>query len=314
MIGIIIPAYNVAQYLGATLDSILLQTASDWQCIIVDDGSTDKTAAVAEGYVAGDARFLFLQQKNAGPCVARNLAFGKLDTSIKYVSFMDADDIYESDALERLRTEVESHPNAVGSHGLADMIDAEGRPLNAGTFADMGRRRLGYDGNAIVAWPLDKPTTFEVLLYASKVYPPGLIMARREIYEKVGPWDPRIPIAADWDMILRLSRHGELRFLNRVILKYRRHPANISNQLRKNYAEIRYLYHKTFFSPENSDAQRRSLKGGWRAWQLYKIREKLGQSREHIRAGRALRGTQLLAHLPAHVYRYARGYPTASRL
>ena len=99
------------------------------------------------------------------------------------------------------------------------MIDSEGRPLNPGTFADMGRRRLGYDGNAIVAWPLDQPTTFEVLMHASKAYPPGLIMARRDIYEKVGPWDSGIPIAADWDMILRLSRHGELRLLNRVISK-----------------------------------------------------------------------------------------------
>lgn len=313
-VGIIIPAYNVGRYLEATLDSIVAQTILDWRCIVVDDGSTDDTAAVGDRYASRDRRIRVLRQNNAGPCVARNRAFNELSDDVKYVAFMDSDDIYEPDALQALREETEKNPPAIGTHGLADMIDADGAPLNPGTFAAMGRARLGYDGRQVAPWPAERETGFEVLLHASKVYPPGLVLARREVYAKAGPWDARIPIAADWDMLLRITRHGKLRFLNRVILKYRRHPGNISNQLAKNYAEIRYLYHKTFFAEENSREQRELLRGGWRAWQVYKMREKWAAACRQLADGQFMQATKAAAHVPAHAWRWARGYPTARGL
>ena len=73
-VSIIIPAYNCEDFLAETLDSVLHQTHSNWECLIVDDGSTDKTMQVAESYANRDTRIRCYRQRNQGPSAARNSA------------------------------------------------------------------------------------------------------------------------------------------------------------------------------------------------------------------------------------------------
>ena len=89
-LSIIVPCYNLGQYLPEALDSILHQSFRDWECILVNDGSTDDTAAIAARYQAADARFIPLNLENCGVVRARNE--GVKASSGKYLLFLDADD------------------------------------------------------------------------------------------------------------------------------------------------------------------------------------------------------------------------------
>lgn len=90
MISVIVPIYNVEKYLRRALDSILSQTHQDWEAILVDDGSTDSSASIADEYAQRDHRFKVIHQANGGLSVARNT--GLLHISGEYLLFLDADD------------------------------------------------------------------------------------------------------------------------------------------------------------------------------------------------------------------------------
>ena len=121
--SIIIPAYNAQRFLAATIQSILAQSLEDWQCIIIDDGSTDSTVSIAGQFADSDPRVQTFSQPNRGVACARNLGIEKSDSHSQYLAFLDADDIYKPNALETLAAAIESHPGSAGSHGLPDTID-----------------------------------------------------------------------------------------------------------------------------------------------------------------------------------------------
>lgn len=100
MISIIIPVYNVEQYLPRCLDSVLKQDYSDWECVLVDDGSRDRSLQICDDYQKRDARFLVIHQKNQGVSAARNA--GLAVASGEYISFVDSDDWLDSDYLSTL--------------------------------------------------------------------------------------------------------------------------------------------------------------------------------------------------------------------
>jgi glycosyltransferase involved in cell wall biosynthesis len=104
VISIIIPVYNVERYLRCCLDSVIAQSFSDFECILVDDGSVDNSPAICDEYVQKDNRFLVVHQKNTGVSAARNAG---LDIARGgYIKFIDSDDWIESAALEKLYTKI----------------------------------------------------------------------------------------------------------------------------------------------------------------------------------------------------------------
>src|SRR5438045_3408144 len=117
-VSVVVPAFNAARFLPQTLESVLSQSVSDWELIAVDDGSTDETRRVAEDYAARDNRIVVVSQANAGVAVARNRGFERSNRSHQYVLFLDADDVWEPNALELLVNALESEPSLVASHGL----------------------------------------------------------------------------------------------------------------------------------------------------------------------------------------------------
>ena len=96
--SIIIPVYNVAKYLRPCLDSVLAQTERDWECICIDDGSADGSAAILDEYETTDSRFVVVHQENAGVSVARNK--GLEIASGEYVCFVDSDDWVDENWLD----------------------------------------------------------------------------------------------------------------------------------------------------------------------------------------------------------------------
>jgi len=100
LVSIIIPAYNAARFLKTTIHSVLAQTYTDWECIIVDDGSTDDTAKIATAFENTDARIRCFHKSNGGLSSARN--FGLIKSRGEYIQFLDADDILFPEKLEKM--------------------------------------------------------------------------------------------------------------------------------------------------------------------------------------------------------------------
>ncbi len=108
IVSIIIPCYNQAKYLSETLDSVLAQTYQDWECIIINDGSSDCTEDIANKYCADDSRFKYLYQKNQGVVAARNNAIRQ--SHGKYILPLDGDDIIHNQYLNKAVKVIENDP------------------------------------------------------------------------------------------------------------------------------------------------------------------------------------------------------------
>ena len=113
-ISIIIPAYNCEKQISRCLDSVISQTYSDFECIIIDDGSIDGTESVCKKYVSKDERFVYLKQNNAGASAARNTGLDLCKS--KYVCFIDADDYVSPSYLMDLMSDVDSNDLVI--HGM----------------------------------------------------------------------------------------------------------------------------------------------------------------------------------------------------
>lgn len=154
LISVIIPVYNVEEYLRECVDSVLNQTYENLEIILVDDGSTDSSGEICDEYVEKDERISVIHQKNAGPSKTRNT--GLDNATGKYIYFLDSDDYIESNALELLVSTAESNG--------ADLVFFDAR-----SFTDDGSEvRQGY----IVNGTYENKSGYEILaeLHNNKDY------------------------------------------------------------------------------------------------------------------------------------------------
>lgn len=312
LISIVIAVHHCERLLPATLRSIREQTCREWECILVDDGSRDGTLALAEEWAREDSRFRVITQTNAGTCAARNRGYASIDPASLYVTFMDHDDLWLPDALATLLAAAEAAPALAGAHGLADFIDEEGAPLLPGEFAAHGRNRIGLaEDGTLREWDFSRPTCFRTLLLRNTVFPPGVLLTRRAYYEKAGLFDPAMGLVEDWDMLLRLSRHGSFAFVNQVVVFYRRHRQSLSLQSHEaNTQKVRALQHKAFCSPENTPEQKSIARQVWRKIQVQSMRMKWKAARAQCSEGKYAGAAATLARIYAEIHRFLRGYPT----
>lgn len=198
---VIIPAYNQGHYLGRAIDSVLTQSDQAFEIIVVDDGSTDDTAAVARKYSA-DRRVRYIFQQNSGLSAARNT--GIRHARGQYLSFLDSDDLFLPQKLALLRRHFERHPHLGLVAGQAHPIDEDGRPT--GVLFD---ERLPQEGRYLL---LGNPLHV------------GSVLLRRSWQEKVGLFDETLRSYEDWDMWLRLALAGcPMGFVDKPVSLYRFH-------------------------------------------------------------------------------------------
>ena len=100
LVSIITPCYNCAKFISQTIDSVLAQTYTNWELIIVNDGSVDESSTIIKGYIEKDPRITCIEQANSGSAESRNMAI-KLSSG-DYLDFLDADDIWHIDYLEKM--------------------------------------------------------------------------------------------------------------------------------------------------------------------------------------------------------------------
>lgn len=125
-VSVVMPAYNAEKYIEAAIQSVLRQTWTEFELLVIDDGSQDSTAEIAERLAAGDERIAVLRgAENAGVSASRNR--GVAQAGGKWIAFLDSDDLWREDKLERQLALLERHPDAVLSYTAAAFMDESGR-------------------------------------------------------------------------------------------------------------------------------------------------------------------------------------------
>ena len=233
-VSVIIPAFNQAHYLGRAIHSVLEQTHRALEVIVVDDGSTDATAVVAQGFT--DRRVRYVHQANRGLSAARNT--GLRHAGGDFVSFLDSDDQFLPCKLELLLAELANHPEAGLAAGQAIPVDQEGQPI--GQVFDKGLPAESAQ------WLLGNPLHV------------GSVLLRRAWQEQVGYFDESLRSYEDWDMWLRLARAGcPMRSVAQPVSLYRFHPAQMTRDGRQMTTATFAVLDKVFADPALPDSWQR---------------------------------------------------------
>ncbi|WP_170175205.1 glycosyltransferase [Georgenia muralis] len=192
-------------YLRESLASVKAQTWPHWRVVVVDDGSPDPSAL--DLVVAGVPGARVVHQRSGGVSAARNR--GLAEGVAPLVAFLDDDDIWRPDRLERQVRAWEAAPHHVAVHSAGWYIDAEGQPFGEGWRARQALSRRYLSGEE----PLPRIVT---------------LLVRRDICERVGGFDETLSLAEDNDFTLRLAQVGEFLSLDDALVGYRRHAGNVS--------------------------------------------------------------------------------------
>ena len=263
-VTIIIPAYNAARFLSQTLESVLAQTRRDWELIVIDDGSKDETVAIAEAFAAKDARIHVSVYPNGGVVVARNRGFAESKPEIPYIAYLDHDDLWEHDFLTTLLPLLEANLAAVGAHGIARFIDAEGIACEAFGEKIWPPERLAVTGNRVAPLENDKPTSFAAEAVINCIATPGQAVFRRRAIERAGLFRPDTNPCDDWDLYLRLTQAGDIAFVNKIVMGWRQHETNVSKDWTRIERMVLYVRRKLLEQPDLSAEHRQIALAGYR--------------------------------------------------
>jgi hypothetical protein len=222
LVSVCISAYNVERYVREAVGSILAQTYTELEVILVDDGSADRTFEIVQSI--DDERFRCLQlPENIGGYQAMNVAAGMARGDI--VAVYHSDDVYEPTIVEKEVAYLESHPEAGAVFTMCHFIDEEGTIYGGLDVPPelAGRDFVGYDD----VFPA-------MLRHGNVMFPCPTFMVRREVLLDVGPFEAdRFDIAADLEMWLRLSRRCPVGILNERLLRYRKTPEQWTQRWRR---------------------------------------------------------------------------------
>ena len=197
LVSVVIPTFNRAWCLREAVDSVLSQEVGDFELIVVDDGSTDDTPQLLEGY--GDA-IRVLRRENRGVSAARNAGIAAARGEL--IAFLDSDDIWLPGKLRRQVEFFTSHPEAL-------ICQTEELWVRNGRRVNPGRRHRKRDG-MIFAPSLD-------LCLVS----PSAVMVRRELFDRVGLFDESLPACEDYDLWLRVSCRFPVHLIERALIAKR---------------------------------------------------------------------------------------------
>ena len=208
-VSVIIPTYNRASYICETIDSVLDQTFTDYEIIVVDDGSTDNTKEIVSLHIEKYSKKIrYFYQENRGEAGARNT--GIKESKGEYIAFLDSDDIWHREKLEK------------------QIKALEGSDVSL-VYCSMYIIKDGY-----VNYKKRKPSSpalnFHDLLLGGKSIPMTGLVKKNDL-DKVGLFDESIKLACDYDMWLRFSMKYKIKFMNEPLAFYRRHASNISRDL-----------------------------------------------------------------------------------
>ena len=202
-VAVVTAAYNMENYIGATIASVLEQTLPDFEMIVVDDGSRDATAGIVAA--VDDPRVRLISTPNNGAGAARNRGLAACRAPL--VSFLDADDLLVPDALEQMVATMAASPGQVACFGHHIKIDENGAALGS---------------TAPLSWPLPAKDTLRHLLRKNIIVNGGTVCIRTEAARRVGGYNPSLRFAEDLEFWCRLAVLSDfVPMSDRAVLKYR---------------------------------------------------------------------------------------------
>ena len=217
MVSIVLPTHNRAHLLGEAMASVLAQTFPDWELIVVDDGSTDRTREIVAAYAARDRRISYVAQANGGDAAARNTGIRRAKGRL--IAFLDDDDLWQPEKLQRQLALLNANP------------------------------RLGFvycpmlvqypDGHRQGTKPARRwPDTWEALLAHSFI--PMTTLVRRECFDVCGVFDESLRRACDYDLWVRITRRFAFQGTDEALAIVRVHGANMTRgaQSRQHQAHV----------------------------------------------------------------------------
>ena len=203
-LSVIIPLYNKAPYVRKALESVFAQTYTDYELIVVDDGSTDDSAAIAEDLLASRLSpfaFRLLKQKNAGVSAARNKGFSV--SSGDYIAFLDADDWWEPTYLEKMAKLIEDYPDA-GLYASNYVYYKPGKTRVAVNNIETGYfnyPKAYYESNAMPIWT-------------------GATLIPRRVMDEMGGFPVGIKLGEDFLLWAKTAMHYPVAFMNEALAWY----------------------------------------------------------------------------------------------
>ncbi|HAP35975.1 MAG TPA: hypothetical protein DCQ28_08560 [Bacteroidetes bacterium] len=233
-ISVIIPCYNAARYLSQALESLLWQSYSHWECILIDDGSTDQSKEIYDTYASHDNRFQYIYQSNSGPSVARNK--GIEIASGAYIQFLDADDIFPKNRFEECVGIFRNNPNC-------DVVYTEYMTYNKNSgFSRALPSKFPHD-NVFKAMLLDHNRTFIATIHE--------FLFRKEIMV-ANKFDESLPIyCEDVECWIRIAESGAtFIYLEKILAIYRFAGESLSSQEIKVHSAKLFILEKYLSHPE----------------------------------------------------------------
>jgi cellulose synthase/poly-beta-1,6-N-acetylglucosamine synthase-like glycosyltransferase len=207
IVSVVMVTCDVDRFLAESIESILGQTFRDFEFVIADFGSTDKSKSIISDYAAKDSRIKFYEISHRSLAKARNA--GCFLAQGEYIAVADADDVSDPNRLQWEVEFLEKHPQVGALGGAVEWIDSAGRSLY------------------IAQHPVDDREIRSALLTHSVLWHPTALI-RNDAFISVGGYRPVFVQAEDYDLWLRIAQHFQLANLDRVVLKYRIHPNQIS--------------------------------------------------------------------------------------
>ncbi|MCV3216766.1 glycosyltransferase [Plectonema radiosum NIES-515] len=229
-ISVVIPAYNCAKTIQQTIDSVLNQTFSDFELLIINDGSTDATSNVLSQ--VKDLRIKVFSYTNAGGNVSRNRGINHAIG--EFISFLDADDIWTPDKLATQLKALKENPTTKVAYSWTDYIDENGKFVSSGTH-------ISLNGNV-----------YEELLVKNFLENGSNPLICKDALLAVGGFDESLVAGQDWDMWLRLAREFNFVAVPYVQILYRISANSLScNLARQEKACLQVLNKAYITSPES---------------------------------------------------------------
>jgi glycosyltransferase involved in cell wall biosynthesis len=228
LISVVMAAYNAASYIGPAIESILKQRFREFELLIVDDGSTDDTAAISHRYAQQDGRIRVLaNDRNCGNSYTLNVAMQ--NAQYDWIAVQDADDVALPERLETQAACIARHPHVIAWGAGRRFINDEGRLLYISELGPKSEAEFHAQRRAGEPVMLAHPT----------------FVFRKSLGQKVGGYDTRFVGALDLEFMDRLSDHGVMLAIPDALVLYRVHArsATATKFMRQEY-EIRYVYER----------------------------------------------------------------------
>ncbi len=239
-VSIILPNFNFGHLISETLDSVLSQSLQDWECIIIDDGSTDNSFGIIKSYLT-DKRFKYIYQRNKGLAGARNT--GLRNASGKYIQYLDSDDKLEPFKLELHSKFLDENPDVGIVYGLAKYFYSEAPDLLYG-------KRNGDVCWGDDSWMLGisgKGKDIYLTLAKNNLMAVNCAMFRKTVIDVVGYNDEKLYNRQDYDFWLRCAENGisfSFQNLYGTLALVRTHKESMSTNRKKVLQYVVMLYNK----------------------------------------------------------------------